>query len=154
MGTASADTEFSPLGNDNLFHPNGFTNCVTASETPTQVGVGLLATEPDRVVLRGISWIDESRDGVRNAGELPRRGQEIVAYRCEPPWGIVGQTSTDDNGVFEMPNVRPGNYQFGVMAIDETFSPLGADNEVHPNGFTSCVTFIDGTEYVGVGVLP
>ena len=153
LGTPSADTEFSPLINDNLVYPNGFSNCVTADENPQQIGIGLLGAASSNPTLNGFSWIDTSNDGVRDPNETPNSGLEIIAYRCNAPWGIVGRATTDDDGAFEIADVLPGDYQFGVMANDELFAPLGPDNDAYPNGFTNCISLGETSEQVGIGVL-
>jgi len=154
IGTPTTDVEFSPLMNDNLVYPNGFSNCVRADENPTQIGVGILPAETDRVSLTGFSWLDENADGVRDSDEAPDVGREVVAYRCKAPWGIAGRATTNADGLFELVDALPGDYQFGVVANDLSFAPLAADNDMYPNGFTNCIGFGETSQPVGIGVLP
>ena len=67
------------------------------------------------------------------------------------PWGSVGSATTDAAGRFEFDGLDPGEYQLGTAVPAAGFSPIGADNRVHPSGFANCVSTESSAE-LGIGV--
>ena len=158
IGTEATGVEFSPVINDNLVFPNGFSNCVfvddNASGIAPEIGMGLLAVAAtDNAGIRGRAWLDSNSDGVRDANESPDVGRSVTAFRCEAPWGSVGQAVTDAAGNFEISGVVPAHYQLGVVVDGVGFSPVVNDNDIHPNGFSNCIDFSQANAQAGIGVI-
>ena len=111
------------------------------------------AASPSASQVVGIAWEDLDGDGVRDANEPRVAGRSVTLYRCGPPWGSAGTAITDATGSYVIGNLDPGDYQLGTPAHAPGFSPRGSDNDVYPNGFTSCVSVSGGAD-LGIGLLP
>ena len=122
----------------------------------------------------GEAWLDENWDGVRAADEAPASG-ETVELRDAATGEIVFSVLTDDNGVFTIDGIAPGEYEL-VYPLDEGSLALKGDcddftdngdvrtngratirTDEHKSGTTLCVvrtTEIGGMvwleEYTGV----
>ena len=155
IGTDVPSLGFSPVGGDNQVFTNGFSNCFLFDGSPLALGVGVLGDAPtapesaSRIV--GFAWIDANADGVLAATEAPEVNREVTLFRCGPPWGSVGSATTDAAGRFEIDGLDPGEYQLGTAVPAAGFSPIGADNRVHPSGFANCVSTESSAE-LGIGV--
>jgi len=153
IGTPAAGVEFSPVVNDNSVHENGFSNCVNTNDNPDEIGMGIVPGANEGGGVRGFAWIDQNLDGRRDATEPAKPGLTVTAFRCEAPWGVAGSTTTGSDGTFDISDVPPARYQFGVGPSGTSFSSLEYDNDIYPNGFSNCIDFTVEGARVGVGVV-
>ncbi len=70
----------------------------------------------------GEAWLDENQDGVRGADEAPAVG-ETLQLRDAATGETVSTVKTDENGVFTIKGIAPGEYEL-VYPLDEGNLPV------------------------------
>ena len=90
----------------------------------------------------GEAWLDENWDGVRGADEAPASG-ETVQLRDADTGEVVFSVLTDDNGVFTIDGIAPGDYELvypldeGNLALKAACDDFTDNGDVRTNGRVS-----------------
>ncbi len=81
----------------------------------------------------GVAYLDENYDGMRAANESPAAGETLL-LRDADTGATVATAVTDENGLFTIDGIAPGEYEL-VFPLDEgCLIPKGGDNHLHLNG--------------------
>ena len=152
-GNASMDSDITGIlmpGSSNIF----------------SIGTGVFSDDIDCGIYLPSSigdyvWDDKDKDGLQKFGEFGVADVEIVLYRVDE--GEVDKTTTNQNGVYNFSELRPGEYYFIVeMQDDYQFSAQNQgtnpamDSNVDMTG-TSEVFFLNQDEVIlnlDVGLIP
>ena len=93
----------------------------------------------------GEAWLDENWDGVRGADEAPASG-ETVQLRDAATGETVFSVLTDDNGVFNIDGIAPGEYELvypldeGNLALKANCDDFTDNGDVRTNGRVTILT--------------
>ena len=90
----------------------------------------------------GEAWLDENWDGVRGAEEAPASG-ETLQLRDADTGEVVFSVLTDDNGIFTIDGIAPGDYELvypldeGNLALKAACDDFTDNGDVRTNGRVS-----------------
>ena len=81
----------------------------------------------------GEAYLDENYNGVRDAGEAPANGETFILRDADTGEDVI-TVKTDDNGVFVVEGIAPGEYEL-VYPMDEgNLVPKDTDIDFHLDG--------------------
>ena len=80
----------------------------------------------------GEAWLDENYDGQRAANEAPAAGETLVLLDAASG-ETVATVQTDDNGLFTIEGIAPGEYEL-TYPLDEGCLVPKADSDFHQDG--------------------
>nr|MBR4281875.1 carboxypeptidase regulatory-like domain-containing protein [Clostridia bacterium] len=93
----------------------------------------------------GEAWLDGNWDGVRGADEAPANG-ETIQLRDAATGEIVFSVLTDDNGVFSIDGIAPGEYELvypmdeGSLMPKDGCDDFAVNGDVRTNGRVTILT--------------
>ncbi|MFC1758264.1 SdrD B-like domain-containing protein [Planctomycetota bacterium] len=99
------------------------------SKRSRELWAGIAGTSGETGI-QGSVWDDENGNGIRDKGETGLSGVHVKAYGM----GRTYETVSDDDGVYRLTALRPGQYKLEFQQPDgATFSPLhrGDDSSVN-----------------------
>ncbi|MBP3931516.1 MAG: hypothetical protein J6D47_18380, partial [Peptostreptococcaceae bacterium] len=132
----------------NLVDENGKTDCFTlvSGETNNDIDAPIA---PQYAIIGDTVINDVNRNGQRDIGELGVPNVLVRLFKCEND-EQVAYTTTNENGVYSIDNIEPGEYYVIFSDIPENYEFITINNYTDENGRTNCFTLAPGEANLGI----